>query len=290
MLDILGLSIVEAVSKNIIMVSKVKKVLVTKKTKYQDVQIAELYGFGRSLILDGLIQSTEVDEYIYHESLVQPVMTTHPKPERVLIIGGGEGATLREVLKHESVVKEAVMVDIDGELIELAKKYLDFMHQGAFNHPKAKVIISDGWEYIKRVSDNYFDIVILDLTDPYSSDIAKGLYSKEFYRDVKRVLKSDGLMVTQAGSSFFYPKTYLSVLKNVKEVFPIVREYWVWVPAFAYSCNFIIGSLKYDPAELNSRYIDDVLESRGVKGKLRLYNGNYHEALFKSPIIVGEIS
>jgi len=285
-LDILGLSITESISSYSIMVTKIKKVLITKKTKYQDVQIVEFHDFGRGLILDGLIQSTEADEFIYHESLVQPVMVTHPKPERVLIIGGGEGATLREVLKHERVINEVIMVDIDGELIELAKKYLDFMHQGAFSHPKARVIISDGKEYVKALPSNQFDVVILDLTDPYGPEIARELYSKEFYSEVKRILKDDGIMVTQAGSSFFYPKVYKYVLENIAVNFPIVREYWVWVPSYGYACNFIIGSLKYDPKALGAEDVENTLSTRGVKGKLKLYSGNFHEALFKSPIIV----
>lgn len=285
-LDILGLSVTESISNHSIMVTKIKEVLITKKTKYQDVQIVEFHDFGRGLILDGLIQSTEADEYIYHESLVQPVMVTHPKPEKVLIIGGGEGATLREVLKHENTISEAVMVDIDGELIELAKKYLEFMHQGSFNHPKAKVVISDGKEYVRNTPSEYFDVVILDLTDPYGPEIARELYSKEFYSEVKRILKSDGIMVTQAGSSFFYPKVYRYVLENIKANFPIVREYWVWVPSYGYSCNFIIGSLKYDPKTLSVTDVEKVLESRGVKDKLRLYCGEFHEALFKFPIII----
>ncbi len=284
--NILGLGVVETVSKHTIMVTKIRRIIAAKKTKYQDVQIVEFEDFGRGLILDGLIQSTEADEYIYHETLVHPVMITHPNPKNVLVIGGGEGATLREVLKHESIVDSAVMVDIDGELVELAKKYLDFMHQGSFNHPKAKVVISDGREYVERTPSKSFDVVILDLTDPYGPEIARRLYSKEFYEEVRRILKDGGIMVTQAGSSFFYPNVYKSVLNNMASVFPIVREYWAWVPAFAYSCNFIVGSLRYDPAGISEDYIEKVLAERNLHGKLRLYSGRYHVALFKNPVIV----
>jgi len=135
----LGLNIVQGVGGSTVMVMKVSNVYVSTRTKYQEVQIVDLEGFGRALVLDGYVQSTEVDEFLYHESLVQPAMTTHPNPARVLIIGGGEGATLREVLKHGTVV-EAVMVDIDGELVEYAKKYLGVMHRGSFNDPRAKVL------------------------------------------------------------------------------------------------------------------------------------------------------
>ena len=210
-------------------------------------------------------------------------MVAHKAPERVLIVGGGEGATLREVLKH-STVREAVMVDIDGEVVELAKKYLKVMHQGAFDDPRAKVVIMDGAEYIRRAPSDVFDVVILDLTDPYSSEVARGLYTAEFYREVYRILKRDGLMVTQAGCSFFYGDTYDWVLRNVEEVFPIVCEYNVWVPSFGYACNFIVGSKVYDPAKLTIEDVERVLKEREVKEKLRFYSGRAHAAMMLMPI------
>lgn len=279
-----GLYTVENVSKHSLYIVKVRKVILTTKTKYQEVQIIELEEYGRALILDGYIQSAEADEFIYHESLVHPVMVTHPNPSKVLIVGGGEGATLREVLKH-SCVKEAVMVDIDGELVEFARKYLDFMHQGAFYDPRAKIVIDDGKRYVAKCGSSIFDVVIIDLTDPYSSEIAKSLYTKEFYAEVKRILKSDGIMVTQAGNSFFYSDVYLYVLNNIKSVFPIVREYWQWVPSFGYACNFIIGSLKYDPAAVSEDRVNGILRERGVKTKI--YSGAHHVSLLKGPVIYG---
>ncbi len=286
-LDILGLSVVETAGRNTFIITKIRRVLISLRTKYQRVDIVEFEEFGRGLILDGLIQSTEADEFIYHESLVHPALTTHPNPKEVLIIGGGEGATLREVLKHNTV-KSAVMVDIDGELVELAKKYLDFMHKGSFYDPRTKLIISDGAEFIKKEGSSKYDVVVLDLTDPYGPEIARKLYSREFYEEVRRVLRDDGIMVTQAGSSFFYPRVYDYVLNNVKSVFSIVREYWVWVPAFAYACNFIIASNKYDPTLLTPEEVDSRLRSRSVK--TLLYNGKYHKALFMTPILRNKFS
>ncbi len=280
----IGTIIMEPVSKNSYFLSFVDHIYVYKKTKYQEVQIVELRDFGKSLVLDGYVQSTERDEHIYHETLVHPVMVTHPKPVDVLIIGGGEGATLREVLKHGTVSK-AVNVDIDGELIELVKKYMPEFHQGAFDDRRAELVISDGKEYVRACGSASFDIVIMDLTDPYSSEIAKELYSRKFFSEIKRVLKNDGLVVTQAGNSFFYGDTYLSVLENMREVFPLVREYAMWVPSFAYANNFIIGSKRYDPAVLNEEQVDRVLESRGVKTKF--FNGKVHVSLFTMPILYG---
>jgi len=280
--EILGLSIIQTFSPRDYMIIKVESVIAITKTKYQEVIIADLKGYGRALVLDGLIQSTEVDEYIYHESLVHPVMVTHPNPERVLIIGGGEGATLREVLKYNTV-RKVTMVDIDGELIELCKKYLKSYHQGAFDDPRAEVLIMDGKEYVKKTQEK-FNIVILDLTDPYGPEISKALYSQEFYEKIYKILKDDGLMVTQAGSSFYFEKVYDYVLNNVRQVFPVVVEYNVWIPSFGYACNFIIGSKKYNPKTLNINEVEERLNKRGVRGKLRFYSATTHISLMYLPI------
>ena len=280
-----GPAIIEGVSKDSALITRVKKVLLTEVTKYQEVQIVDTYDFGRALVLDGYIQSTEIDEYIYHETLVHPVMITHPNPEKILIIGGGEGATLREVLKHGSV-KEAVMVDIDGELIEFAKKYLDFMHKGAFSDPRAKVVIEDGLKFVKEEEPGKYDVVILDLTDPYGPEISRKLYGKEFYSDVKKLLKRGGIVVTQSGNSFFYPEVYEYVVNNLRANFKIVKEYWTWVPSFSYNCNFNTASDTLDPSILTADEVDTRVRERGVDTKL--YEGNYHEALFKLRVIKGK--
>jgi len=276
--------LIEPVSKDVLMSATIVKIYVWKRTKYQEVAVVDVAGFGRSLIIDGFTQSTEVDEFIYHEALVHPAMVTHEEPKRVLIIGGGEGSVLREVLKHNTV-KEAIMVDIDEEVIEIAKEYLECMHKGSFFDKRAKIVISDGKEYIRRAQENYFDVVIIDLTDPYSSEVARGLYGRDFYKDVNRVLTNNGVMVTQAGNSFFYTEVYDWVLSNIKSVFPITREYSVWVPSFGYACNFIIGSKSRDPMSLSKEDVDRVLRARGLKGKLKLYSGRTHIALLSMPIL-----
>ena len=282
-----GSVIFEGVSPNAAFMTRVKRFVLTAKTRYQEVQILELYEYGRALVLDGYIQSTENDEFIYHESLVHPVTVTHPHPRKALIVGGGEGATLREILKHSSI-DEAVMVDIDGELIEFAKKYLDFMHQGSFSDPRSKLIIEDGYKYVKEIAPRkYFDVVVLDLTDPYGPEISRKLYSKEFYAMVKSVMKDDGIMVTQAGNSFFYPKTYVRVLENIRANFSIVREYWVWIPSFGYACNFITASNTLDPALLSEDEVNSRLKSRNVETKL--YDGALHVSLFKGKVLLGKV-
>ncbi|MEM0500850.1 MAG: polyamine aminopropyltransferase [Ignisphaera sp.] len=267
--------VIQGIGKNSLMFTKIKQIYAVKKSNYQEIIIADLEDFGRCLILDGYIQSSEADEFIYHEFLVHPAMIVHPSPRKVLIIGGGEGAALREVLKHNTV-EEAVMVDIDKDVVELSKEYLPMMHRNVFSNPKANVLITDGKKYIDE-TDKKFDIVILDLTDPYSSPIARDLYTAQFYRKVHSILTDDGVMVTQAGSSFFFREVYNEVRDAVKVVFPYILEYQVWIPSFGYACNFIIGSKKYNPMDLTPNKVDETLIKRNVKTVF--FNGIRYQAV-----------
>ncbi|AEM39280.1 spermidine synthase [Pyrolobus fumarii 1A] len=280
------LLLMESVGHNVLMGFKVKRVLYQAKSPYQYIMVAEIEDFGKALVLDGLIQSSERTEYIYHESLVHPAMVLHPNPRRVLILGGGEGATLREVLKHKTVEK-AVMVDIDEMVVEAAKKYLQEWHQGAFDDPRSEVVIEDGMKYVEEClkRGEKFDVIIMDLTDPYGPEVSKGLYSREFFSKLSSILSDDGVLVTQAGNSFFYRDVYDMVLENIRSVFKHVEEYMVWVPEFGYANNFILASKVHDPRSLKAEDVNARLQERGVKTKL--FNGEYYEALIKMPIIRG---
>jgi spermidine synthase len=253
----------------------IEEVIIHKRSKYQEILVLKLRVFGKTLVLDGLIQSTERDEYIYHESLVHPAMIVHPNPQRVLILGGGEGATLREVLKHNTV-KEAVMVDIDGEVIEVAKKYLSEWHQGAFDDPRARVVVMDGFKYVEeaRSRGERFDVVIMDLTDPYGSEVAAKLYTPEAVKRVKEVMNTDGILVVQAGSSTFFYEAFKKVYDAVKSTFKIVEEYGSWVPSFMYVNSFIFASDKYSMKSVSIEEVDRRLRERGVV--TRFYNGLRH--------------
>jgi len=277
-MSMLGIVAVQGVGKGSYMLVKVKNLLVVKRSRYQEIIVADVEDFGRCLILDGYIQSTEVDEHIYHESLVQPAMLLHPKPSKVLIIGGGEGATLREVLKHKTVEK-AVMVDIDEDVVAISKDFMHKFHENAFNDPRTNVVIADGYKFLEEAQESY-DVIILDLTDPYASDIATKLYTEQFYKIVYNRLTDDGVMVTQAGSAFFYNDVYNRVANAVRNVYPYYAEYQVWIPSFGYACNFIIGSKRYNPYEyLTKERIDAIIAERGVK--TRFINGTRIEALLR---------
>ncbi len=276
--------LMEPLSGKTSLIIKINAIHVSKRSKYQGILIVDTDDYGRTLVLDDYIQSSYYDEIYYHESLVHPAVTTHPRPSDVLILGGGEGATLREVLKHNTV-KRAVMVDIDGDVVELSKKYLPQMHQGAFDDPRSEVRIEDGFVYVENAlkRGEKFDVVIMDLTDPYSSDIAKQLYTPEFFGKVKRLLREDGIVVTQAGNSFYFPEAYDYVLQGVKGNFPIIAEYSVWIPSFGYAVNFVLGSLKHDPHSLSAEEVDKRLSERGVRAEF--YSGKTHIALMNMPVI-----
>jgi spermidine synthase len=274
--------LIEPLSGNTTLLIRIKALHVVKRSKYQTIVIADTEDYERALILDDYIQSSYQDEHYYHESLVHPAMVTHPAPRDVLILGGGEGATLREVLKHKTV-QRAVMVDIDGDVVELSRRYLPEMHQGSFDDPRARVVIEDGFVYVEnalKAGDKY-DVVFLDLVDPYA-DLAKRLYAPEFFQKIRQILKDDGVVATQAGSAFFFPDVYDMVLNGVKSVFPIVAEYEIWIPSFGYAVNFILGSLTYDPAALTAEEVDKRLKERGVS--TLFYSGRTHIGLMNLPI------
>ncbi|MEM2525390.1 MAG: hypothetical protein QXI49_04310 [Candidatus Methanomethylicaceae archaeon] len=272
-----GVFIIEPAGGYLKLLFKVSKIYSLEKSPYQEVVFAEIEGFGKALILDKFIQSTEKDEHLYHELLVHPAMTLHPNPEKVLIIGGGEGATLREVLKHNTV-KEAIMVDIDSVVVEFSKKYLKEIHKGSFNDERAKIVIMDGKKYIEESLNESFDVIIMDLTDPYASDVAKPLYSSEFLMSIKRTLKKNGVLATQAGSSYFYPEAYNYVLNNVKTTFKNIAEYWFWIPSFGLNVNFIVASDEYDLFSIINE-IDKRLNIRNVK--TRFLKGKIIDGLLK---------
>ncbi len=257
----------------------VEEVLLKTRSRFQEIMIVRLKTFGKTLVLDGLIQSSEADEYIYHEALVHPAMLLHPSPRRVLILGGGEGATLREALKHPSV-EEAVMVDIDEMVVELSKKYLPEWHRGAFDDPRARVVIMDGFKYVKEAADKgeKFDVVIMDLTDPYGSEIAAQLYTREAFQLVKNAMNSDGVLVVQAGSSTLFWDAFNMVMEAVKPAFKHAVEYDAWVPSFSYLNSFIIASDVYDPLSLRAEEAEKRIRERSLK--LRFLNGRRLEAMY----------
>ena len=260
---------------------KVKRVLYSGDTQYQHVEVVETYDFGKCLIIDGKIQSSTSDEWIYHEALVHPAMITHPNPERVLVLGGGEGATLREVLKHPTV-KEAVMVDLDREVIEIVKQHFWELAQGSFEDPRARLYFEDGRGFLEKQPDGSFDVILVDVTDPIVGSPSIPLYTKEFYEIAKRKLRSQGIITTQASPLFYDLKCHTTIYKTMASVFPIACSYRAEVPAYISSWGFVLGSKSLNPQDLTPSEIDERIAARKI-GELKFYDGETHQAMFLKP-------
>ncbi len=264
----------------------IQKVLIQKESKYQMIEVFETRSFGTCLLLDGKIQSASADEFIYHEALIHPPMAFNENPENVLIVGGGEGASIREVLKHPQV-KKVIAIDIDEDVIEIAKKYLPMMHQGSFYDERVTVEIVDGFEYVKNAEDNSFDVAILDLSDPIEMGPSYPLYTVEFYRELSKKMKKNGTIVAQGGSTFLQSlKPMGSVVKTLSAVFKTVIPYSVFVPSFAYPWVIVLACME-ERDDINGEKLDKVLEERGIKD-LRFLDGKVFDSMTVFPKYVRE--
>jgi len=251
------------------------------RTRFQSVEIINTDSFGVCLVLDGKIQSSEADEFIYHEALVYPAMLTHPKPEKVFIAGGGEGATLREVLAHKTV-KKAVMVDIDEEVVNICDRFLPSWHQHAFDDPRAELHFVDAREYLEQCSDR-FDVIIIDLVDPLEEGPARLLYTREFYQAVRQKLEPDGIMSVQAESAEWTNlDSFTAIANTLGSVFSVARPYQVHVPSFLGLWAFVSASQSLDPRELTPAQIDTRISTR-ISKEPKSYDGLTHQAIFTIP-------
>ena len=269
------------ISPDLTVLHSVKERIYSGRSKFQSVDIINTGSFGICLVLDGKIQSSEADEFIYHEALVHPAMLTHPRPERVFIAGGGEGATLREVLAHKTV-KKAVMVDIDEEVVSLCRRFLPSWHQNAFDDPREELHFADAREYLKESSDK-FDVIIIDLADPLEQGPARLLYTQEFYQLVAQKLGPTGIMSVQAEPAEWKNlDNFTAIVNTLRNVFSIVRPYQVHVPSFFGLWGFVTASQSLDPAKLTPEEIDAGIRTR-ISKKLKSYDGLTHQAMFTIP-------
>lgn len=257
----------------------IKEVIYSGRTQFQSIEIIASGSFGRCLILDGKIQSSEWDEFIYHEALVHPPMIAHPHPERVFIAGGGEGATLREVLAHSSV-KGAVMVDIDKEVIDICRRFLPSLHQGSFEDSRLELRFIDAKGYLEGCREK-FDVIILDLPEPIAEGPAYLLHTREFYQVVREKLAPDGILSLQAGSSSWgNHQCFTAIINTLKAVFSLVFPYEAHIPSYGGMWGFALASQKLSP--LLPAEVDSKISSRITKG-LRFYDGLVHQGLFSLP-------
>lgn len=256
----------------------IESVVFAKRTAFQEVEILDLKSYGRCLVLDGKMQSSQADECVYHEALVHPALLSHPNPKKVFIVGGGEGATLREVLRHQSI-EYALMVDIDQEVVEACKAYLPQWHQGAFDDPRVDLKFLDARKYLEE-TDDVFDVMIIDISEPVEEGPAYLLYTKEFYQLVKERLSEDGLIALQAGTTTIpYLLNFTAVCNTLNEVFPIVRPYQASIPSFGLPWGFALASKRTNPEQFDIEEIDRRIAER-IQGELLSYDGQTHQGQF----------
>lgn len=262
---------------NTAMTYKVKETLVRKKTKYQDLAIIDTVDFGRMLVLDGIVQTTVRDEFVYHEMITHIPLFSHPEPEKVLVIGGGDGGAIREILKHPSVQK-AVLCEIDEDVITECKKYLPEI-SCALGDPKCEIFIGDGIKYVKE-HKNEFDVIIVDSTDPFS--IAEGLFGGNFYKDIYEALTEDGMFIAQTETPFFLPEVVKKVVNDAKKIYPVTKLFMAGIPTYPGGYwSFTIGSKKYDPSRV---------DTSGIKLEgCRYYTPELHKACFVLPQYIKDI-
>ncbi len=259
----------------------IKSIVYAAQTKYQQVEIMDTWSYGRCLVLDGKIQSSAMDEFIYHEALVHPVMLAHPNPRKVFVVGGGEGATLREILRHRSVEK-VLMVDIDQEVVESCKTYLPEWHQGAFDDPRVELKFLDARKYLEETNEKY-DVIVIDISEPVEEGPAYLLYTKEFYKIVREKLTADGMISLQAGTTACTALlNFSAVFRTLRASFPVVLGYEASIPCFGLPWGFALASKTVDPERFTLREVDERIAAR-IKGDLKFYDGTLHQGLFVLP-------
>ncbi|MBN1899242.1 MAG: polyamine aminopropyltransferase [Spirochaetes bacterium] len=253
---------------------KINKVLYDKKSKFQRVRIAQTESHGRIMILDDIVMLTERFEFIYHEMMAHIPLFIHPGAENVLIIGGGDGGTLREVLKHRSV-ENVDMVEIDEKVLESSRIYLQSI-SSQFHNKRANIIVGDGIEFVKNKKEVY-DIIMLDSSDPVGP--AEGLFTAEFFCNCYRILKKDGIFIGQSESPFYLKEYFKNFYKRLKRIFPLTRPALTCIPDYPLSFwSFLYASKKYDPVKhfVKKRY-------RESRIKTQYYNEDIHLATFSMP-------
>jgi len=248
---------------------KVKKVLFEKKSAFQNIEIIENDFYGRVLLLDGLVQTTEKDEFFYHEMLVHPALACHPEPEKIMIIGGGDGGALSQVLMHP--VEKAWLVEIDLEVIRACEKYFPWLDK-ALSDPRAELAVADGFDFIQRTTEK-FDVIIVDSSDPVGPSAV--LHASDFYQKLKKILNPGGIVAAQSGSQFLHLKENTKKAGFLKKMFRFFYYYFGPVPTYP------VGTWCYN--FLSDRVNPFRVKKLKIPADLKYYNDEIHKACFAVP-------
>lgn len=260
-------------------------VLFNETSPYQQVRVLESYSHGKFLAINNMVMATERDEFHYHEMMVHPAFQTHQAPKRVLVIGGGDGGTIREVFKYPSVEK-VVMVEIDEAVVRAAKEHLPKL-SCEFQNPKLELRIGDGIEYMKNAESESFDVILVDGSDPVGP--AEGLFSEAFYQNCFRVLRKDGILVSQGESPMFHEKAFVDLNACLKRIFGKDKTHTMLFfmstyPTGMWSLQMAVKGAKH-PKDASL----DQARNFAKEKKLRYYNEGVHMAAFQLPGFVREM-
>jgi spermidine synthase len=265
---------------------RVQQMFAHLRSDFQEIVIFQSASHGRVMLLDGAVQITEADEFIYQEMLTHVPLLAHGHAERVLIIGGGDGGVLRHVLLHATVIR-AVMVEIDGEVVRLAQEFLPQIGGDAWRDPRAELVIGDGIDYVARAVAGSFDVIIVDSTDP--AGVGEVLFTDAFYAHCARVLSDGGLVVNQSGVPFMQPDELRETSRRRRRAFPHVGAYVAAVPTYVggfMTLGFAskqAGLAVVPPAILRER-----AERAGIAGKTRYWSPEVHAAAFALPPYIAD--
>ena len=256
------------------------------QSDYQRVSVFNTQAYGNMLTLDGMVMTTEKDEYVYHEMITHIPMLTHPNPKRALVIGGGDGGTARELLRHDSL-EEVVMVEIDDKVIEASKMHLPTI-ASALEHPKLNLIVEDGIKYVNDAADESFDLVIVDSTDPVGP--AEGLFTVDFYKEVYRILSKDGIMVTQSESPRFNSKVFKEIFQTYRGIYgqEQVHCYLAYIPTYPTGMWSFSYSSK-GGAHPIANFDEAKSKAFAKEHRLKYYNEDLHKAAFALPSFVRDM-
>lgn len=269
--------ITEKQTENMLISFRVKNNVHEEMTDFQHLSIVDTYTYGRMLFLDNCVMTSVKDEFVYHEMISLVALNTHPNPERVLVIGGGDGGAIREIVKHPRV-KEATLVEIDGRVIETSKEYLPEI-AAAYDNPKVKILVDDGIKHIQE-NKNRYDVILVDSTDPVGP--AVGLFARDFYQNVYDALREEGIMVAQSESPFLHADLIKGIYGDLKSIYPLVKLYLAYIPTYPSGMwSFTMGSKKHDPLKVDPGAISDT--------NTRYYNPAIHFSAFTLPNFAADL-
>ncbi len=255
---------------------RVKAVLHREKSDFQEIAVYETEQYGRLLALDDVVMTTDRDEFVYHEMMAHVALAAHPDPRRVLVVGGGDGGVVREVLKHP--VEEVHLAEIDGRVVAVCREYFPAIAAG-LDDPRVKIFVTDGIAHV-REKENLYDVIIIDSTDPIGP--AVGLFQEDFYRSVHRALTAGGLFAAQTESPFLNGELIRGMHRFLRGIFPVVRLCLASIPTYPGGLwTITLGSRGPDPRE--------PAPGRAVPGGTRYYSPELHRAAFVLPPFVSAL-